>query len=395
MASICKLPNGRKALQFTGPDGTRKTLRLGRLHMTTARLVKSHVEAILSARAAGMPVPHEQATWLRGVGDVLHDRMARCGLVDRREVSLSLGEWVTKYLTTLSVKGSTREQIEIAAGNLVAFLGAETSLDQITPHDGDRYRHHLESDLRLATATARRRIGRAKQILSAAVRDKRLDANPWSHLVSAVGSNPSRMAFIDADVILKVIREAPPGDWRTIIALARFGGLRMPSELVGLRWSDVSFGEGFIRVTSPKTEHHAGQGERFVPLFADLRPWLVEAFERAPDGSEFVIEAKRYRSPRANLRTEFERLLRRSGVKPWERLFQNLRASRETELLGAFPAKDVAGWLGNSVPIAMKHYATARENVFTSAVDFEATQNPTQNDAESGGTASQATSANP
>ena len=395
MASICKLPNGRKALQFTGPDGTRKTLRLGRLHMTTARTVKTHVESILSARAAGVPIADEQAKWLGEVGDVLHDRMVRCGLVDRRGVSLSLGEWVKFFMSSLPVKGSTREQIEIAAGNLVTFIGADTRLDQITQHDGDRYRHHLEHDLRLATATARRRIGRAKQILQAAVRDKRLKANPWSHLVSAVDANPLRMEFIEADVILKVIREAPPGDWRTIIALARFGGLRLPSELVGLRWSDVSFGEGFIRVTSPKTEHHAGQGERFVPLFADLRPWLAEAFERAPVGSEFVIEAKRYRSPRANLRTEFERLLRRSGIKPWERLFQNLRASRETELLGAFPVKDVGVWLGNSAPVAMKHYATARKSVFISAVDFKATQNPTQNDAESGGTASQATSPNP
>ena len=32
-----------------------------------------------------------------------------------------------------------------------------------------------------------------------------------------------------------------------------------------------------------------------------------------------------------------------------------------------YPAKDVSSWLGNSVPVAMKHYAMARKEVFKDA----------------------------
>ena len=52
-----------------------------------------------------------------------------------------------------------------------------------------------------------------------------------------------------------------------IFALARYGGLRTPSETKSLKWGDVDFERGRIRVPSPKTEHHEGKGSRLIPLF--------------------------------------------------------------------------------------------------------------------------------
>ncbi len=58
----------------------------------------------------------------------------------------------------------------------------------------------------------------------------------------------------------------------------------------------------------------------------------------------------------ANLRTQFERILKRAGIEPWERLFQNLRASSETELANEYPLHVVTAWLGNTEKVASKHY---------------------------------------
>ena len=44
-------------------------------------------------------------------------------------------------------------------------------------------------------------------------------------------------------------------------------------------------------------------------------------------------------------------------------------ASRETELMARYPAKDVSAWLGNSVPVAMRHYAMATDESFIAASD--------------------------
>ncbi len=42
--------------------------------------------------------------------------------------------------------------------------------------------------------------------------------------------------------------------------------------------------------------------------------------------------------------------------KPWPRLFQNLWDTRETELTEDFPVHVVCVWIGNSQPVAAKHY---------------------------------------
>jgi hypothetical protein len=86
-----------------------------------------------------------------------------------------------------------------------------------------------------------------------------------------------------------------------------------------------------------------------------------------PDGPTTPFVINRYRRPNQNLRQTLLRILRAAGVQPWPRLFQNMRASRETELLAQWPAKDVSSWLGNSTPVAMKHYAMATDAAFKAA----------------------------
>ncbi len=88
----------------------------------------------------------------------------------------------------------------------------------------------------------------------------------------------------------------------------------------------------------------------------------------------------------ANLRTTFEKIIRRAGLKPWPKLFHNLRASRQTELLDHFPIKAVCDWLGNSSPVALEHYAQVTAAHFHAAtvtltapkLVIEAKQNPKQ-----------------
>jgi|GEM_PF-1212626 len=58
-----------------------------------------------------------------------------------------------------------------------------------------------------------------------------------------------------------------------------------------------------------------------------------------------------------NLRTHLLRLLKRAGLEKWPRLFHNLRASFETELLEHFAGHVVAAWLGHSAVVMLKHYA--------------------------------------
>ena len=115
--------------------------------------------------------------------------------------------------------------------------------------------------------------------------------------------------------------------YRLIFALSRYGGLQCPSELLALRWADINWKKDRFTVSSSKTEHHAGGESRQVPIFPEILPYLRELFEAAEPGAEFVIN--RYRDPKQNLRTIFEKIIRRAGLEPWPKLFQNLRSSNQ------------------------------------------------------------------
>jgi hypothetical protein len=69
------------------------------------------------------------------------------------------------------------------------------------------------------------------------------------------------------------------------------------------------------------------------------------------------------------------RIIKRAGLKPWGKPFQNLRSTRETELMETFPAHVVCGWIGNSEAIALKHYLQVTDDHFERAVRGEAEAN--------------------
>ncbi|MCC6123354.1 MAG: site-specific integrase [Pirellulales bacterium] len=152
----------------------------------------------------------------------------------------------------------------------------------------------------------------------------------------------------------KVLEHCPDAQWRLIFALARFGGLRTPSETLALRWGHIDWERGRITIISPKTAHFDGKESRQIPLFPELRPYLEEVYEQAAPGSEWVIT--RYRGGNTNLRTQLQRIIGRAGLQCWPKLFQNLRSTRETELAKDHPIHVVCAWLGNSPVVAAKHY---------------------------------------
>ena len=116
----------------------------------------------------------------------------------------------------------------------------------------------------------------------------------------------------------------------------------------------------------------------------------MEAAERAPEGAVYVVNERYRRSAQGkagwrscNLRTTFEKIVRRAGLEPWERLFHNLRSSCETELCEKFPMHVVTAWMGHTPDIAMKHYCQVTDEHFRRAT--EAAQNPAQSAHVSGG----------
>jgi integrase len=256
----------------------------------------------------------------------------------------------------------------------VDFFGADKLVRDITAGAADNYKMHLIGE-KLAPMTVRKRLQFAKMIFRAMVKHRLIESNPFAEVKFKATMDPARQRFITREETTKLLAACPNWEWRLIVALARYGGLRCPSEILSLRVGDINWEANRICVTSPKTEHHPGKGSRMIPLFPELRPYLDEAFDAVPEGVEYILARFRSRAigPKGwrncNLRTTMEKIIKRAGLVPWPRLFHNMRASRETELSERFPIKVVTAWIGNTPDIAMQHYLQVTDEHWQRALE--------------------------
>ncbi len=354
MASVSRDRNGTKRVLFTDRDGERKAVRLGAVSAKTAEAFRLKLQDLIAARFTETAIDAETARWLADLPDRMYARLVRVGLAEPRASAsrVTLGGLLAAFFASVDVKPATLVRMKQVEAALVGCFTKERDAATIGETDADGWRTWLKEQ-GYAAATVSRSVIYARQVFKWAMRRGMVASNPFAFVKAGSQSNPARAAFIDRDTIAKVIDAAPDAEWRLLIALSRFGGLRVPSEALALRWSDVNWEHNRLTVRSPKTEHHEGKGERIIPLFPEIREHLQAVFDAAPVGSVNVIG--RYRVG-ANLNPHFRRIIRRAGVAPWPRTWHNLRASRQTELAATFPLHTVCAWIGNSKAVAAGHY---------------------------------------
>jgi integrase len=364
MASVIRDSDGTTRIEVNVPGREkRQTIRLGRVTGKQADAFATKVESLVNASILGS-MDDETAHWLAKLDEKLRRKVEHAGLVTPQVRSnVTLGKMLDEFFASISVKSGTETTYRQTRKSLVNFFGEDKPLRSIEPLDADKWRQSMKA-AELADATISKRVKTARQAFKRAVRWKMITDNPLVGVVGGSQANDSRQYFLPREDAARIADACPDIQWRVIFALSRYGGLRCPSETLTLKWADVDWDKGRVRVTSPKTEHQ-GKGSRWLPLFPELRGPLLEAFEAAETGTEYVIT--RYRDQKSNLRTQFERIIKRAGLTPWSRLFHNLRATRQTELSEVYPAHVVCDWLGNSERIARDHYLQTLDSHFSHA----------------------------
>jgi integrase len=390
MASISN-NGGRRSIQFVGEDDKRRTIRLGKCDQRTAAGVKLHIERLEESKRTGMPLHTDTVNWLGSIGDELHQRIARCGLINPREDAevedITLGGMTTAYIERrkADMKPWSIKMLKQGRGKLVGFFGEGKAVGEITAAEAMDFKRNLASQH--SGAYVAKIVLISRQFFKDAVDRELLVKSPFAKVKAGSQKNPQRQRFISQAVIDKAIEYAPDIEWKLIIALARYGGVRVPSEVLALRWTDVYWDQAKVLVRASKTEHHVGKESRLIPLFPELKTYLLQAFEQAEDGAVYVIN--RYRDPAVNIRTQFLRILAKAGIEPWPKLFQNLRSSRQTELTETWPAHIVCAWMGNSELVARDHYLQITEEHFAKAAGGGETQGGAESGAALAGFASQ------
>ena len=102
MASIGRDKNGRRRILFNAPDGKRKTIRLGKLPLRAVEAIKVKVEHLVAAELSGCGWDSQTANWVAELPNTLADKLARVGLIPKREQApvYKLGTFLDSYIAS-------------------------------------------------------------------------------------------------------------------------------------------------------------------------------------------------------------------------------------------------------------------------------------------------------
>ena len=370
--------DGTKRIQFCwNPRQKKKTIYLGKIPKKTAELILIRVEDLIVAKISHSQLPTETASWVGSIGDELRNKLFKYGLVDKSTSNgaVNLEELVEQFVKYQVVKPATLAVYKQATASLLNHFGTKTLISSIDVRAADLWRKSVEKS-GLAEATVAKRIHTVKSIFSKAVMWKMIRMNPFTHLKPGSQQNRSRIHYVSREIIEQVMNACSDAESKAIIGLARFAGLRCPSEIFPLKWKHIDFVAGTINVTSPKTAK-SGHDMRIVPIDSDLMKLLKDL---CPGSSEDSVISK-IASASQNLRGMLLDAIQRADVKPWTRVFQNLRTSCEMDWNDKIGNPFVVSeWMGHSVTIAANHYNKVRPSHLSiiSGIGLETTQITTQ-----------------
>jgi integrase len=353
-----------------GGKRQRQTIRLGDVSERIANEAKARIEALETAKLTGTPLDRTTAAWLDAIHDSTHEKLFRVGLVEpRRSVTpevadVALGVIVERYIKSRSkLKPNTLRNYETTKRLLLEHFGKDRLVRSIHAGHAKDYREWLVG--KYAPATVSREIKRSRQFFEYAKDCRLIDDNPFSKIKAGSQKNTKRKAFVGRDVIAKVLDACPDNDWRLVVVLTRYAGLRIPSEIQNFTWADVDWHGRRFTFRVPKKEHIDGHESRVVPIFPEIDPYLRQAFDEASEGSVYVLPTRFHNE--GLVYAGVRRAIDRAGLKQWPKTLVNLRATRETELMLEYPEHVVHAWLGNSKEVAADHYLMVTDADFTKA----------------------------
>ena len=274
------------------------------------------------------------------------------------------------------MKPASIVELERTGELLREHFGDSTPIDAITVDGAHDWRVWLQGKTRtrakrkgkgkarpFTEATLRKFTRYAKVVFRAACKRKLIADNPFDGLTAGTIA-AKRNRHITTEETESIIAALPDAQYRTLFGLARYAGLRCPSETHLLSWGDVDWERGRLHVRSPKTERYANHRERTVPIVPRLRELLLDGFADAEEGAETVLGITR---TRIALHRVVGAAVKRAGIEPIARVFQTCRQSRETDWARTHPQHAVSAWLGHSVAVGVKHYLTVTDELLDAA----------------------------
>lgn len=298
----------------------------------------------------------------------LRRRIAEVALTRATGERLGLEEIADRYIADLDRRGrkrTTRMAVDVAVRvHLAPFFG-DRAMGSITPEQVENLMSKMEAD-GLAPKTIRNYIGTLSALFNYARGPRRrwANSNPCEGLELPSRDQSDEIRFLDLDEVDALIDAVPDGPWqqsdRALFLTAAMAGLRQ-GELLALRWRDVDWRAGRIRVRQNYVRGEFGtpksrRSTRSVPL-ADRVAGQLDRLYKARYGDqeawdhddELVFPSVEDGGPqqRSNVLDRLRVVLKAANL-PQERTFHDLRHTFGTRMASAgVPMRTLQEWMGH------------------------------------------------
>lgn len=365
--------NGRAEVRFYDHQGIQRRLALGKIPKRSAESAANHIQALIGAKIGGLSASTENVLWASQQRPRIIAYLANLGLIQKPEAIEpiapqpvktvpTINAWFIRYIENRPGSQSSKQVWHRARKKAIKYFGEDRPVNSITNGDAiDFFESMQRGKGKLAVSTSRKMIGVARQVFNRAVKAGYILQNPFLDDELPISIPPREKDYVDYPIIQSVLAVLNSAEWRAVIIFARFGGLRVQSELPLLKWSDIDEKESRFTVHSPKTKK-----TRRVPLFPEIRQALDD-LRPITGETEYVLKSLREKSK--NWRTPLKKMLIREGITPWVPLFNGLRSSAAIDIQRRFGVVASTEWVGHSAQVAMKHYLRTTPEDFKLAAD--------------------------
>jgi integrase len=368
--------NGTWEIQFRDEYRRKKTITLSgnRYKERIARQLQDAV-AVLNDKKINRDPTQDRVTkaWVENAPLEIREKLARFGLYELPAKHTTGELWDTFLNRHNDMYGATQKTYLYAKDRFFLFFRPTALLDELTQERMKEWRQFLLNEGKFAPATVAGTLSKAKAVFNWAKQEHWITVSPLAGVGRGSFRNRDKDRFITREEYHRLLNACPCQEWRTIIALARIGGLH-PCEILTLRWSDITKSRHRLQVFNAKLRQHERLCVREVPLFAEVATEL-ERLRLLPGNEEQEYVINRYANrEEANLGTQFARITRKAGIDRIARPFDNMRASRSTEVYHEYGAKKESLWIGHSVKVALDSYLMVTDDDYAVAAGKKVVQ---------------------
>ena len=258
MASIVFPKSGRKPYLLINVDDERRRVSLSSLEKVNKsfwKQIEPHVENLSTAYHGNTSIEPSTQCWLAGINDELHAEFAKLGFVQPRvkpeaTVIVTVSTLIEKHTAAKrpTLEDSSLARMKIELSRFEAWAGVDRDIRSFTVGSASDFVGWLAG--KVTSEAAQRTCGRyVKAMFAYAVEHEWLPRNPFAKLKASsiaatrahyVTPEQTELIFRAIDAYFGV-DSSEAIEWRLLVGLARYAGLRTPSETHAITWRGVDW----------------------------------------------------------------------------------------------------------------------------------------------------------